>query len=68
MALPTQASTFPALWMTLGAPVGTVLYSNYGFFAIALATTLLPLATASPNLFGRIVTIAGWGSKTRRQK
>ena len=29
----------------LGAPVGTVLYTGYGFAAIALATTLLPLAT-----------------------
>jgi len=29
----------------LGAPVGTALYGKYGFVAIALATTLLPLAT-----------------------
>ncbi len=29
----------------LGAPVGTALYASYGFDAIALATTLLPLAT-----------------------
>jgi MFS family permease len=29
----------------IGAPVGTALYSNYGFVAIALATTLVPLAT-----------------------
>ena len=29
----------------LGAPVGTALYEKYGFVAIALATTLLPLAT-----------------------
>jgi MFS family permease len=29
----------------LGAPAGTVLYDRYGFVAIALATTLLPLAT-----------------------
>jgi len=29
----------------LGAPVGTVLYTSYGFAAIALATTLVPLAT-----------------------
>src|SRR5712691_5149710 len=29
----------------LGAPVGTVLYTGYGFAAIALATTLIPLAT-----------------------
>jgi len=29
----------------LGAPVGTVLYTGYGFAAIALATTLVPLAT-----------------------
>jgi MFS family permease len=29
----------------VGAPVGTALYSNYGFVAIALATTLIPLAT-----------------------
>jgi MFS family permease len=28
-----------------GAPLGTALYARYGFFAIALATTLLPLAT-----------------------
>lgn len=28
-----------------GAPVGTALYGRYGFVAIALATTLLPLAT-----------------------
>ncbi len=29
----------------LGAPVGTTLYGAYGFAAIALATTLVPLAT-----------------------
>jgi MFS family permease len=29
----------------LGAPVGTVLYSHYGFAAIALATALIPLAS-----------------------
>jgi MFS family permease len=29
----------------LGAPVGTALYASYGFTAIAVATTLLPLAT-----------------------
>lgn len=29
----------------LGAPVGTALYASYGFVAIALATTLIPLAT-----------------------
>ena len=29
----------------LGAPVGTALYARYGFAAIALATTLLPIAT-----------------------
>jgi MFS family permease len=29
----------------VGAPVGTALYSGYGFVAIALATTLVPLAT-----------------------
>ena len=29
----------------LGAPAGTALYASYGFVAIALATTLLPLAT-----------------------
>jgi MFS family permease len=29
----------------VGAPVGTALYSSYGFVAIALATTLIPLAT-----------------------
>jgi MFS family permease len=29
----------------LGAPVGTALYAGYGFVAIALATTLVPLAT-----------------------
>jgi MFS family permease len=29
----------------LGAPAGTVLYSGYGFVAIGLATTLLPLVT-----------------------
>jgi len=29
----------------LGAPAGTVLYSSYGFFAIGLATALLPLGT-----------------------
>jgi MFS family permease len=29
----------------LGAPVGTTLYARYGFAAIALATTLMPLAT-----------------------
>jgi MFS family permease len=28
-----------------GAPIGTVLYARYGFAAIGLATTLLPLAT-----------------------
>src|SRR5262249_50081233 len=29
----------------LGAPAGSVLYASYGFIAIALATTLLPLTT-----------------------
>ncbi|MGH7248215.1 MAG: MFS transporter, partial [Pseudomonadota bacterium] len=29
----------------IGAPIGTALYGRYGFTAIALATTLLPLAT-----------------------
>ena len=29
----------------LGAPAGTTLYARYGFVAIALATTLMPLAT-----------------------
>ena len=29
----------------LGAPIGTALYGAYGFAAIALATTLVPLAT-----------------------
>jgi MFS family permease len=29
----------------LGAPAGTALYASYGFIAVALATTLLPLAT-----------------------
>jgi MFS family permease len=29
----------------VGAPVGTVLYTGYGFMAIALAATLIPLAT-----------------------
>src|SRR5437899_5586953 len=29
----------------LGAPVGTALYGPYGFAAIAIATTLVPLAT-----------------------
>jgi MFS family permease len=29
----------------LGAPAGTTLYAGYGFAAIALATTLIPLAT-----------------------
>ena len=29
----------------VGAPIGTTLYAAYGFQAIALATTLLPLAT-----------------------
>ncbi len=29
----------------LGAPAGTALYTSYGFFSIALATTLLPFAT-----------------------
>ena len=29
----------------LGAPVGSALYASYGFVAIALATTLIPLAT-----------------------
>ena len=28
----------------LGAPVGTILYGGYGFAAVALATTLVPLA------------------------
>jgi MFS family permease len=28
-----------------GAPIGTLLYARYGFVGIALATTLLPLAT-----------------------
>jgi len=29
----------------LGAPIGTTLYGTYGFVAIGLATTLMPLAT-----------------------
>jgi MFS family permease len=29
----------------LGGPIGTALYARYGFAAIALATTLLPIAT-----------------------
>ena len=29
----------------VGAPIGTTLYATYGFQAIALATTLLPIAT-----------------------
>src|SRR6516225_1867496 len=29
----------------LGAPAGTALYARYGFAAIALATTILPIAT-----------------------
>jgi MFS family permease len=29
----------------LGAPIGTALYAAYGFWAIALATTLMPLVT-----------------------
>jgi MFS family permease len=29
----------------VGAPVGTILYSSYGFFALGIATTLLPFAT-----------------------
>jgi MFS family permease len=29
----------------VGAPIGTALYARYGFAAIALATTLLPLST-----------------------
>lgn len=28
-----------------GAPIGTILYARYGFAGVALATTLLPLAT-----------------------
>jgi predicted MFS family arabinose efflux permease len=28
----------------VGAPLGTALYSRYGFFAIALATTAIPIA------------------------
>src|SRR3954451_2234080 len=31
--------------MALGAPAGSALYAHYGFASIALATTLLPLAT-----------------------
>jgi MFS family permease len=31
--------------MALGAPVGSTLYAHYGFASIAMATTLLPLAT-----------------------
>jgi MFS family permease len=36
-----------AMWaaFALGAPVGSALYASYGFVAIALATTLIPLAT-----------------------
>jgi hypothetical protein len=29
----------------VGAPIGSALYGRFGFSAIALATTLLPLAT-----------------------
>ncbi len=36
-----------AMWaaFALGAPLGSALYASYGFVAIALATTLIPLAT-----------------------
>jgi MFS family permease len=36
-----------AMWaaFALGAPVGSALYASYGFVAIALSTTLIPLAT-----------------------
>jgi MFS family permease len=38
-----------ALWgaFAVGAPVGTTLYAGFGFTAIALATTLIPLGTLS---------------------
>jgi MFS family permease len=38
-----------------GAPVGTALYERHGFVAIALATTLVPLATLLPVLLMRPV-------------
>ncbi|EIM26718.1 arabinose transporter [Microvirga lotononidis] len=36
-----------AMWaaFAFGAPLGSALYASYGFVAIALATTLIPLAT-----------------------
>ena len=54
LALASPRSTGRVLaWMgtamfaafAVGAPIGTTLYGAYGFEAIALATTLLPLAT-----------------------
>ena len=54
LALASPQSTGRVLaWMgtamfaafAVGAPIGTTLYGAYGFEAIALATTLLPLAT-----------------------
>src|SRR5262245_43381897 len=41
-----------------GAPIGSVLYARYGFAGIALATTLLPLATLLPVARLRRVALA----------
>src|SRR5438874_7341224 len=44
-ALPIWTAMYAAF--ALGAPIGTTLYGAYGFTAIALATTLVPLAARS---------------------
>jgi len=40
-----RGSTTELLAIALGAPAGTAVFGRYGFVAIALATTLLPLGT-----------------------
>jgi MFS family permease len=53
-----------AMWaaFALGAPAGSSLYASYGFIAIALATTLIPLATLPLVMSLRPVTPQHRGS------
>src|SRR6185503_3923443 len=50
--------------LAVGAPIGTALYEIGGFVAIALATTLVPLATVALAL--RMKTVPGSQSAARR--